>query len=111
MDGTIYMRFFLVLILVLGLIVGLGWLLRRLGIGDGTRGPLTRRRRLGTIESTAIDSRHKVVLVRRDETEHLVLIGPNTSQVIESGIPASGDMPIGKQTSPIPFGQFLSRNK
>ncbi len=111
MEATVYLRFFLVLVLVLGLIVGFGWLLKRLGIGDGARGPLTRRRRLGTIESAALDSRHKVVLVRRDDVEHLVLVGPNTSQVIESGIPASGDMPVGGQTSPLPFAHFLSRNK
>jgi len=111
MEATLYLRFFLVLILVLGLIVGFGWLLKRLGIGDGARGPLTRRRRLGTIESAALDSRHKVVLVRRDDVEHLVLVGPNTSQVIESGIPASGDMPAGGQTSSLPFAHFLSRNK
>ncbi len=111
MEASVYLRFMLVLVLVLGLIVGLGWLLKRLGIGDGARGPLTRRRRLGTIESASLDSRHKVVLVRRDDVEHLVLVGPNTSQVIESGIPASGDMPVGGQSSSLPFAHFLSRNK
>ena len=54
------------LILVLGLIVGLGWVLKRLGSGDGARRPLTRRRRLGTVEFATLDARHKVALVCRD---------------------------------------------
>lgn len=111
MEFEIYLRFFLVLLVVLGLIVGLGWLLKRVGIGDGARGPLTRRRRLGTIESATLDARHKVVLVRRDDVEHLVLIGPNTSQVVESGIPASGDIPAENQASPLSFARILSGNK
>jgi flagellar protein FliO/FliZ len=111
MEVTDYLRFLLVLMVVLGLIVGLGWLLKRLGVGDGARGPLARRRRLGTIESATLDARHKVVLVRRDDVEHLVLVGPNTSQVIESGIVASGDMPDAAQTPPLSFGRFLSRDK
>lgn len=111
MEVIDYLRFLLVLMIVLGLIVGLGWLLKRIGIGDGARGPLTRRRRLGTVESTTLDARHKVVLVRRDEVEHLVLVGPNTSQVIESGIVATGEMPDTNESPPSPFGRFLSRDK
>jgi flagellar protein FliO/FliZ len=111
MEVTIYLRFFLVLMVVLGLIFGLGWLLKRIGIGDGARGPLARRRRLGTIESATLDARHKIVLVRRDDVEHLVLVGPNTSQVVESGIPANGEIPTENQSSPISFARLLSGNK
>lgn len=89
MDVATYIRFLLALVLVLGLILGLAWLLRYLGFGQGAVGPLTRRRRLRTLESAAIDGRHRVVLVRRDAVEHLILVGPNTSQVIETGIPAA----------------------
>ncbi len=111
MDVLDYLRFLLVLMVIVGLIIGLGWLLRRFGFGDGARGPLTRHRRLGTIESASLDARHKVVLVRRDDVEHLVLVGPNTSQVIESGIAASGDMPASKPTPSLSFGHLLSRGK
>jgi len=89
MDVATYTRFLLALVLVLGLILALAWLLRYLGFGQGAVGPLTRKRRLRTLESTSVDARHRVVLVRRDAVEHLILIGPNTSQVIETGIPAS----------------------
>jgi flagellar protein FliO/FliZ len=86
MEPTIYLRFFLALVLVLGLILALAWILRRIGYGPG--GGLTRHRRLRLVESALIDGRHRVVLVRRDDVEHLLLVGPNTSQVVERSIPA-----------------------
>lgn len=101
MDAITYIKFLLALILVLGLIMGLAWALKRLGLGDGARGPLSRRRRLRTIESTMIDARHKAVLIRRDDVEHLILVGPNTSQIIERGIPAAPDA---AGAEPVPAG-------
>jgi flagellar protein FliO/FliZ len=86
MEFTTYLQAFLGLAIVLGLILGLSYGLKRLGFGDGLKGPLGRRRRLGTVEAVMLDGRHKAILLRRDDVEHLVLIGPNTSQVIESGI-------------------------
>ncbi len=87
MDLVTYFKAFLGLAFVLGLILGLSYLLKRLGFGDGLRGPLGRKRRLATVEAVMLDGRHKAILVRRDDVEHLVLLGPNTSQVIETGIP------------------------
>ncbi len=94
MDFALYLKAFLGLAIVLGLILGLSAALKRLGFGDGLRGPLGRKRRLSTVEAVMIDARHKAVLLRRDEVEHLVLIGPNTSQVIERGIPAPAAPPV-----------------
>jgi flagellar protein FliO/FliZ len=88
MDLAVYFRFLLVLALVIGLILGLAWVLKRFGLAGAVRGSIGRKRRLATIESTNLDGRHRVVLIRRDDVEHLVLVGPNTSQVIERGIPA-----------------------
>ncbi|MCA0201566.1 MAG: flagellar biosynthetic protein FliO [Proteobacteria bacterium] len=101
MDFTLYLKAILGLAIVLGLILGLSAGLKRLGIGDGLRGPLGRKRRLATVEAVMIDGRHKAVLLRRDDVEHLVLIGPNTSQVIEQGIPAPPAAPATQaETSP-----------
>lgn len=87
MDIDTYLKAFLGLTIVLGLILGLSYLLKRMGFGDGLRSTLGRKRRLATIEAVMLDARHKAVLLRRDDVEHLVLIGPNTSQVIETDIP------------------------
>src|SRR4051812_48551756 len=88
MAAQNYVTAVLVLILVIGLILGLARALKHFGLADGTR-VLGRRRRLVMVESTALDARHRAILLRRDDVEHLILVGPNTSQVIERGIPAS----------------------
>ena len=88
MDFVTSFKACLGLAIVLGLIVGLSWALKRMGFGDALKGPLGRKRRLATIEAVMLDSRHRAILLRRDDVEHLVLVGPNTSQVIERGIPA-----------------------
>ncbi|MEQ8509835.1 MAG: flagellar biosynthetic protein FliO [Rhodospirillaceae bacterium] len=86
--GTMsYVQAVLALILVLGLIMGMAWLLRRYGLGEGGRSPLGRKKRVTTVESTSVDARHKLVLVRRDNMEHLLMIGPGDSLVVEQGIP------------------------
>jgi flagellar protein FliO/FliZ len=108
MEATTYLRFFFALLLVLGLIMGLAWILRRIGYGAG--GGLARHRRLRMVESALVDGRHRVVLVRRDDVEHLVLVGPNTSQVIERGIPAPPPAQIdASDGGPPSFRKFLSR--
>lgn len=94
MELTDYLRFILALALVVGLILAMSWGLKRFGVGNFNRA-LTTKRRLRTVESASIDSRHKVVLVRRDAVEHLVLVGPGTAQVIETGIPANPDNDAG----------------
>ena len=87
MEPQNYITAVLVLILVIGLILGLAALLKRFGLADARA--LGRRTRLAIVESKSVDGRHRLVLVRRDDVEHLVLVGPNTSQVIERGIPAA----------------------
>lgn len=99
MDFATYFKAFLGLAIVLGLILGLSWLLKRLGLGD-FKGPLGRKRRLMTVEAVMLDSRNKAILLRRDDVEHLVLVGPNTSQIIETGIPAPQAAPPAATDTP-----------
>lgn len=46
-----------------------------------------RQRRLAVVDSAAIDTRRQLVLVRRDNVEHLILIGGGQELVVETGIP------------------------
>lgn len=82
MDFDLYLRFALALILVLGLIALLAWLLRRFGMGV----KMTKGRRLGVTEVQMLGPRHRLMLIRRDEVEHLVIVGPASETVVESGI-------------------------
>src|SRR5690606_698292 len=67
MDFDLYLRFALALILVLGLIALLAWVLRRFGMGM----KLAKGRRLGIVEIQSLGPRHRLILLRRDQVEHL----------------------------------------
>ncbi len=87
-------RFSVALAAVLALILAGGWLLRRLiekGILPGSLLPPGDRRsqRLGVIEIRQLDVRRRLVLVRRDNVEHLLLLGATHDLVIEQGIAPS----------------------
>jgi len=43
--------------------------------------------RIGVVDSMPVDGTRRLVLVRRDDTEHLLLVGTHGDLVIESNIP------------------------
>lgn len=87
MAGDNYIRFVAALVFVLALIGLFGFLLRRFGPHAGLavqrRG---QQRRLGIVEVLALDARRRLVLVRRDGVEHLLLLGLGDDRVVEAGI-------------------------
>lgn len=88
-----YVRFLLALLFVLGLIGLLAFVLRRFGMGAVRVSPAFRakgraEKRLAVVEVAVVDARRRLVLVRRDDTEHLILLGQTTDLLIESGIRA-----------------------
>lgn len=87
MDLVSGFRFVLALVVVIGLIAALAWLLRKYGNGRVTLGG--GKGRLAVVEAAHIDAKRRMVLVRRDDVEHLILLAPNSETVIETGI-ASG---------------------
>jgi len=86
MDFDIYFRFLIALVFVLALIGLIAWLARRFGVGRVAVRVRGAARRLEIIEMTAIDAKRRLVLLRRDRTEHLVLLGATSELLIESGI-------------------------
>ena len=80
-----YFRFAIALVFVLALIGLLGWLAKRFGIAGAFVRPQATRR-LSVVESLPLDARHRLVLVRRDAVEHLVMLGAAGDSLIESGI-------------------------
>ncbi len=82
-----YLRFLLALVFVLGLIGLVATLARRFGLGFPTAALKgSKNRRLSVVEVTPVDGRRRLVLVRRDNTEHLILLSPSSELLIESGI-------------------------
>ncbi len=80
-------RFFIAFLVVLGLIGLTAWLVRRFGAsrlgGAGARG---RQPRLAVIDAATVDGRRRLVLIRRDNIEHLLMIGGPTDVVVEQNI-------------------------
>ena len=87
MDFGTYLRFALALALVLGLIGLAAWAARRFGMGGRVRVSAGARRgkRLAIAEALAVDNKRRLVLVRRDGVEHLLLLGPHGDTVVERG--------------------------
>ncbi|MHC8509170.1 MAG: flagellar biosynthetic protein FliO [Rhodospirillales bacterium] len=97
MTYTDILQAALALVIVLGLIGLCALAARRLGLG-GARGAARfgRDRRLSVIETLALDPRRRLVLLRRDETEHLVILGPNGETVVERGVGQGGEQDRGQ---------------
>jgi flagellar protein FliO/FliZ len=110
-DMPLAVRFFLAFLIVLGLIGATAWAVRRFGAGRlGGAGTRARQPRLAVVDHASVDSRRRLILVRRDNIEHLVLIGGPTDVVVEANIvraaPATREASL---TRPPPAAETLPR--
>lgn len=89
-DLTSIATYIAAFIFVIALIAIGAWLLKGLaGGGSGNKGGSFlrgRERRLGVVEAANVDGRRKLVLIRRDDTEHLIMTGGPVDVVVETGI-------------------------
>src|SRR5262249_27740374 len=106
-------------LLVILLMAGFFYGLRRfggraLGAASSSRG---RQPRLGVIDSAMVDARRRLLLIRRDNVEHLIMTGGPTDIVIEPNIvratraAPAGDGPAGARpghAAPRPRGVRLA---
>ena len=108
MDISSYLRFILALMFVVGMIGALAYLAKRSlpMFRNINTGPT---RRIGIVEVATLDARRRLVLLRRDDVEHLVILGPTSETVVEKNITAvseedvaamkaSFEVPGGRQT-------------
>lgn len=73
-------------LLLLLIVLGLVRIVRGLTAGTFVAGGRNRKTRLAVMDAAAVDSQRRLVLVRRDDVEHLILIGGNADVVIEQNI-------------------------
>lgn len=85
METIDYIKFVASLALVLGLMGGLALILKKIGLGNIGIVPADKRR-LKIVEILPLDARRKALILRRDEKEHLVILGVNGETVIETDI-------------------------
>ena len=89
-------------------LAGVAFLVKRYGANpaafkDGLTGKMSGKlgkwnftapqRRLAVVESLMVGPKQRLLIIRRDDVEHLVLSGPEGASVIESGIPAKASTP------------------
>ena len=74
-DGNLAVKLVGGLIIVIGLIAAFFWGLRRFG-GErlGAAGGRGRQPRLAVVDAAMVDGRRRLVLIRRDNVEHLLII-------------------------------------
>jgi hypothetical protein len=84
-------------------------IVRGLTFGTFVAGGRNRKARLAVMDATAVDSHRRLILVRRDDVEHLILIGGPSDVVVEQNIrllpparrPAGEDPLPMQETAPI----------
>jgi len=79
-------NFVIAFVVVLLLIAGATWLVRRFGATRVDAGARSRQPRLAVIDAAAVDGRRKLVIIRRDNVEQLLMIGGPTDVVVETNI-------------------------
>lgn len=87
MEALDLARALAALLAVLGLLGLAAWLARRLELHRRLGGPAGSR--LAVVETRWLDSRTRLLLVRRDRVEHLLLLGAGPPLLVEGGIAAA----------------------
>src|SRR2546430_17621964 len=96
-EGQSGLKVVLFVIVVLGLLALAFWLLRRFGggrLGSGATGG--RQPRVAVIDQATVDSRRRLVLIRRDNVEHLLIIGGPSGAGGGQETPGARTPPAGK---------------
>src|ERR1700716_3029961 len=98
MSTLIFIPAFIAALAAIGV---LAWLVRRFATNRlGANPNRGRMPRLAVIDAAAVDGRRRLVLVRRDNVEHLLMIGGPSDIVVEPNIVRA--IPGRDQTSPRP---------
>ena len=89
LEFSHYLQFFFALVFVIGLIGLVTLVVRHYGLGGAIKlNARSRdgRRRIAIVDAVSVDARRRLILIRRDDVEHLVLLGAHDDILIEGGI-------------------------
>ncbi len=94
-----WLRLLLAFSVVLGLMAALAFALKYIGMrGFALPSKIIRARRLQIVESMAIDTKRRFVIVRCDAREHLLLLNSEGDIVVDTNLPPS--LPISSPPNP-----------
>jgi flagellar biogenesis protein FliO len=82
------LKFVIAFVLVMALIGLTAWLIRQFSSArpNSMSGARKRQPRLAVLDSAVVDARRRLVLIRRDNVEHLLMIGGPTDVVVEANV-------------------------
>ncbi len=96
-DGFARALAILIALAIVLLLIGLFVFVLRQLTGARIGGGRNRKPRISIMDATSLDTRRRLVLIRRDNVEHLLLIGGPSDVVVEQnivrGVPVSSDYP------------------
>ncbi len=100
-------------IFVIALIALAAWLYRSLAGGGGGGGGFFggRDRRIGVSEAVSMDGRRKLILIRRDDVEHLIMTGGPIDIVLETGIKPRRASEPSLRTEPLSDRVMMARDE
>jgi flagellar protein FliO/FliZ len=90
MDSLLLVKFLSVFVFVIALMLLLSWGMKKIGMASASLGGPAKRR-LKVVESLQLDHRRRLVIVRRDNQEHLLVLGHESEMVVEAGIPVADE--------------------
>lgn len=80
-----FVRMLAALVVVVGMMGALSLILKKAGL-SGAQPQTATAKRLKVIEKLPLDARRQLVLLKRDDVEHLVILSANGETVIEAGV-------------------------
>src|SRR4051812_48749938 len=96
----------LAFVLVLVLIGVIAWAIRRIAKERSGSAARTRQPRLAVLDTVAVDARRQLVIIRRDNIEHLLMIGGGSDLVIETNIVRGSPANAGRENAGRTAGGF-----
>lgn len=87
-EMPLSLRYFIAFVIVLGFVSTAAWIFHQIAAERRSKSGATRGRlrRLAVIDAAPIGGRRRLILIRRDNVEHLLIIGGPTDTVVEANI-------------------------
>lgn len=100
-----YFRVIFGLVAVIGLIGVAAVIARKAGVVTLPTN-VGRKRRLAVSESLPLDARRRMLIVRCDDREHLIILGPQSETIVDAGFDAQIAAETDEPTNRNPFAEL-----
>jgi len=109
MDLIDLSRILFALVAVLGLIGLIAIVARKAGLASGGLS-FSAHKRLSTIETMSLDARRRVVIIKCDDREHLILLSNTGETLVDANLPTAPNAKTDEDTTPAQtFGEAMKK--